>query len=71
MNLISKLFAITVSVTTGIIVGIQTAHECCVEDRPELGWLVGILSTVILGSLLYTLLSESHCVWNTWVGRAY
>ena len=71
MNLISKLFAVTVSITTGIIVGIQTAHECCVEDRPDLGWLVGILGTVVLGSLLYTLQSESQCVWNTWAGRSY
>lgn len=65
-NQLPKLIAISGSLTIGITLGIQTPH---VEDRPELGWLVGIISTVVLGSLMFTLLSESHCGWMRCVGR--
>jgi len=65
-NHLPKCITITASLIIGITVGIQTSH---VEDRPELGWLVGIVSTVVVGSLMFTLISESHCGWMRCVGR--
>ena len=59
--LISNIISITTAVLCGIITGVLTAEQCCVEYRPNLGWIVGILTMLTIWSLLYTVCSESHC----------
>ncbi len=60
LSSISKLIHLSIALSAGIITGILTAERCCVEYRPQLGWVVGIATSMMLWSLIYTLCSESH-----------
>ena len=58
---LSKIIPLTIAILCGIIAGVLTAEQCCVEYRPRLGWIIGILTMLLLWSLIYTICSESHC----------
>lgn len=64
-----KLICLLVSIITGVIIGTQTAHRCCVEYRTTLGWIIGTLTAIVLWSLLYTLFAESYCKFCSLPGR--
>ena len=64
--MISKTIHVAVAVTFGIIAGVLTAENCCVEYRPRLGLIIGLLTSLTLWSLLFTITSESYCGWSSW-----
>ena len=61
MALVGRFLSFSVSIAIGIISGVVVAEQCCVEYRPRLGWLIGILGGVVSWSMIYTVSSESSC----------
>ena len=62
MKLISHVIILIFSLALGIFIGIQTKTQCCIEERTDLGVLIGFASCISCWTLLYVLIEESLCV---------
>lgn len=61
MKLISHVIILIFSLVLGIFIGLQTKTRCCIEERTDLGVLIGFASCISCWTLLYVLIEESLC----------